>query len=100
MNIIIPIGGEGKRFIDNGYNEIKPLIKVFDKEIIRYVIDYLFINNDEKIFIIHNKNNSFNDISLLYPNIVFIDINKKTKGTTETILLNMLEYIKLVSLVI
>jgi hypothetical protein len=29
MNIIIPIGGEGKRFIDNGYNEIKPLIFIF-----------------------------------------------------------------------
>ena len=89
MNIIIPICGEGKRFTDNGYNEIKPLIKVFDKEILRYVLDSLYLSSDDKLFIIHNKNNLFNDISLLYPNIIFIDINRKTKGTTETILLGL-----------
>ena len=36
MNIVIPLGGMGKRFKDLGYNDPKPLIKVAGKEIIFY----------------------------------------------------------------
>ena len=34
MNIIIPLGGKGERFKNEGYKLPKPLIKIFDKEII------------------------------------------------------------------
>ena len=45
MNIIIPLGGKGERFINNGYILPKPLIKVFDKEMILYVLDNLKIRH-------------------------------------------------------
>ena len=31
MNIIIPLGGKGQRFLKNGYTKPKPLIKILDK---------------------------------------------------------------------
>ena len=49
MNILIPTCGIGKRFIDSGYNMIKPLIEINKKMIISYLIDRLQIsevNND------------------------------------------------------
>jgi dTDP-glucose pyrophosphorylase len=39
MNIIIPIGGKGDRFLKNGYAREKPLIGVFGKPMILYVLD-------------------------------------------------------------
>jgi len=55
MNIIIPLGGKGERFVKEGYKDPKPLIKVLDKEILFYVIDNLNIKEDDKVFIIYNK---------------------------------------------
>ena len=41
MIIIIPLGGEGIRFSNLGYNDPKPLVKVHGKEIIFYLLDCL-----------------------------------------------------------
>ena len=62
MNIIIPLGGSGERFKNNGYTSPKPLINIFDKHMIEYVIDNLniYINSGNittQIFIIFNKKN-------------------------------------------
>ena len=53
MQIIIPMSGIGKRFIDAGYNDPKPLIKVEGRPIIHHIIDlfpeekkFYFICND------------------------------------------------------
>jgi NDP-sugar pyrophosphorylase family protein len=56
MNIIIPLGGKGERFKNQGYLLPKPLIKIFDKEILFYTIDNLDIKEDDNIFIIYNNN--------------------------------------------
>ena len=39
MNIVIPMAGSGQRFVDAGYTDPKPLIKVGGKMIVEYVID-------------------------------------------------------------
>ncbi|HLC79740.1 MAG TPA: sugar phosphate nucleotidyltransferase [archaeon] len=56
MQIVIPMSGEGKRFRDGGYREIKPLIEVDGKPIIEHVIgmfpkeeDFIFICNKEHL---------------------------------------------------
>lgn len=56
MRIIIPMSGIGKRFIDAGYKEPKPLIMVEDKPIIQHVIElfpgeqtFHFICNDRHL---------------------------------------------------
>ena len=53
MQIIIPMSGIGKRFIDAGYKDPKPLIQVEGKPIIQHVVErfpgetkFIFICND------------------------------------------------------
>ena len=61
MKIIVPASGVGKRFIDAGYKDTKPLIDVTpDKKIIDYVIDIFDKENDEFFFI--TSETTFNDI--------------------------------------
>jgi beta-phosphoglucomutase-like phosphatase (HAD superfamily)/GTP:adenosylcobinamide-phosphate guanylyltransferase len=95
MNIIIPIGGKGERFSKCGYTEPKPLIKIFEKTMIEYVIDNLKITINDNIFIIYNHildNSQFSSkITQKYPHIKLIKTND-TKGAVET-LLNGLKYI-------
>jgi NDP-sugar pyrophosphorylase family protein len=50
MKIIIPMSGIGKRFMDVGYQDPKPLIKVDGKPMIHHVID-LFPGETDFIFI-------------------------------------------------
>ena len=92
MNIIIPLGGKGERFSKNGYSQPKPLIRIYEKSMIEYVLDNLNISNDDKIFIIYNEyldNFDFSNFVLTkysYINLVKI---KDTKGASETLLLGI-----------
>ena len=91
MNIIIPIGGKGERFSKEGYLQPKPLITIFEKSMIEYVIDNLILNED-KVFIIYNYTldnyNFSNYINNKYPYINLIKIND-TKGAVETLFLGI-----------
>jgi HAD superfamily hydrolase (TIGR01509 family) len=95
MNIIIPLGGKGERFLKNGYTQPKPLIKIFEKCMIEYVMENLSITNNDKVFIVYNKNLDDFDFSSFintkYPFIHLIKIND-TKGAVESLLLGI-EYI-------
>jgi len=97
MNIIIPLGGKGERFRKKGYDKPKPLIKVFNKEILFYVIDNLVINKDDKIFIIYNKDLDNYDFSNIiknkYTNINLIKLDRDTKGASETVFIGLNEII-------
>jgi dTDP-glucose pyrophosphorylase len=99
MNIIIPLGGKGERFKNDGYLEPKPLIKVLDKEILFHVIDNLNLKDNRcKIFIIYNKDlDDFNFKSIInnkYSNIILIKLDNDTKGASETIYIGLSEIIK------
>lgn len=97
MNIIIPLGGKGERFQKEGFKEPKPLIKVLDKEILYYTIDNLSLNENDKIFIIYNKDLdlfNFKDIiSEKYPLINLIKLENDTKGASETVFIGVTEII-------
>ena len=97
MNIIIPLGGKGERFSKNGYETPKPLIKIYEKSMIEYVLDNLNINNNDKIFIIYNKYletyNFSKYINSKYPFINLIKIND-TKGAVETLFLGIDQILK------
>lgn len=93
MNIIIPLGGRGERFSKNGYTCPKPLIKIFDKTMIEYVLDNLSINyTQDKVFIIYNHNldnHNFSEfIKRKYPFIELIKI-RDTAGAVETVFLGL-----------
>jgi len=84
MNIIIPLGGKGERF--KSFTQPKPLIKIFDKCMISYVIDNLEYKPQDKFFIIYNKNLStpFVELIKIYPFINLIEISD-TRGAVETL---------------
>ena len=92
MNIIIPLGGKGERFINGGYTVPKPLIKIFDKPMIEYVIDNIKLTEDDIVFIIYNYGLDNYDFSSIinnkYKNIHLIKIND-TRGSVETLYLGI-----------
>ena len=93
MNIIIPLGGLGQRFKEDGYTKPKPLINIFGKEMIFHLIDNLKLKENDKLFLIYNKElnkYSFNIIlQNKYKNINLIELNKQTEGAAETILFGL-----------
>jgi capsule biosynthesis phosphatase len=97
MNIIIPIGGIGQRFKDEGYLFPKPLINVLGKPMIYRVIDNLNLSKDDNVYIIYNnqlKEYNFEDLLKFYfpkKNIYFISLDFLTKGSAETVLTGLNE---------
>jgi capsule biosynthesis phosphatase len=91
MNIIIPIGGQGKRFSEFNYNLPKPLIKSLGEPIIIKCINSLNIATDDVIYIAYrtelDKYNFKDIISKNYSyKFKFIPINFDTRGAAETVL--------------
>lgn len=92
MNIIIPIGGVGKRFSQDKYSFPKPLIRTLGETLITKCIKSLSITNEDTVYIIYRKEfDSYNFQSVLVHefrdiNFKFIPINFDTRGASETIL--------------
>ena len=88
MNIIIPLGGIGKRFTDYGYIKPKPLVKVHGKEIIFWLLDSLEITNQDKVYIPYNEsldNYSFSQtVKSKYKKIQLLPL-PNTQGPSETL---------------
>ena len=103
MNIIIPIGGKGERFKNKGYVKPKPLIDIFEKPMIFYVLDNLNINKSDTIYIIYNtileKDDFIKIIKNKYPFIVFIPLPKDTNGAAETIYLGLNSIINSINII-
>jgi len=97
MNIIIPIGGIGQRFQNEGYLMPKPLINVLGKPMIYRVIENLNLDEDDNVYIIYNnqlKEYNFEDLIKFYfpkKNIYFISLDFLTKGAAETVLTGLNE---------
>lgn len=91
MNIIIPLGGRGSRFKDEGYSKPKPLIQILGKEMIFYLIDNLNIGPNDNLFIIyHSDLDNYNFTSLIRnrysSNIYLIRLDRNTFGACDTVL--------------
>ena len=55
MQIIIPMTGNGSRFIDAGYKELKPLIEIQNKPILKWIIEGMYPNENNFLFICQKK---------------------------------------------
>ncbi len=90
MNILIPMAGAGKRFLDAGYIFPKPIIEIQNKPMIQWVIDSLNINANY-IFIIQKEHqqkfNLKSVLNILKPNCRIIDLDEVTEGAACTTLL-------------
>ena len=92
MIILIPLGGLGLRFKNNGYFEPKALINIENKPLIFWLIDNLNINKSiDFVYIPYNKEyKKYNIEKILlnkYPNINFrfLCLENNTNGAAETI---------------
>ena len=91
MIILIPIGGIGQRFKNNGYKKPKALINVFGKPILYYLLDNLNLKTIDFVYIPYNneylKYNFESKLNKDYPNICFkfFCLEKNTRGAAETI---------------
>jgi dTDP-glucose pyrophosphorylase len=92
MNIIIPIGGSGQRFVNEGYKKPKPLIRALGKPIIFWNLEHLMPGKDDVIFIIYREEfqryDFENQIKRNFRNFTFkfIAIRNDTRGAAETVL--------------
>ena len=89
MKVLIPMAGTGNRFVQKGYQEPKPLIKVDDKRIIEYILEVF--TEDDDIFFICNKTHlletEMSKILLeIRPDATVLEIDNHKKGPIFTIL--------------
>ena len=91
MNILIPLGGIGRRFREAGYTRPKALVNVFGRSIIWHLLSNLKIKKCHTVIIPYNREylrynfehlmrNKFPEI-----NFKFICLEKDTRGAGESI---------------
>lgn len=90
MNILIPMAGAGKRFVDSGYTLPKPLVEIFNKPMIQVVVEnlnldghYIFVVRDEH-YIKYNLQSLLNNIA---PGCDIVTVKSLTDGAACTALL-------------
>jgi len=88
MKIIIPMAGTGNRFVEKGYKDPKPLIRVNGKRIIEYILE-MFDDTDEFVFICNdnhlNTTNMREVLLQLKPNATIISIPEHKLGPVWTV---------------
>ncbi|MDD5699635.1 MAG: glycosyltransferase family 2 protein [Candidatus Nanoarchaeia archaeon] len=91
INIVIPMAGQGRRFIEAGYLTPKPLLKLGDDLVIKHIIDIMRVPQAQFVFIVRQDHcdNFELDKHLLEiePNAKIVRINEVTQGAVCTVLL-------------
>jgi len=89
MKIVIPMAGTGNRFVERGYKDPKPLIKVNDKRIIEYILDMFDRKNDEFVFIcnsVHLETTNMRSVlEELVPNATIVSMPQHKLGPVYTV---------------
>ncbi len=94
MIIAIPIAGEGRRFLEAGWNIPKPLIQAKDRPMFEWALksfDFLDLKKQTLIFIClkeHiDEHNIDKELKKRYPNCIIIPVENVTRGQACTVLL-------------
>lgn len=90
INIVIPMAGSGKRFLDSGYNKPKPFIDVNGKPMIVRVLENLAYQ-DARYILLSKKDHFEKEQKTIEKikkdfNVKFITIDKLTEGAACTLL--------------
>ena len=84
MKIIVPMAGTGNRFVQKGYPDPKPLIRVNGKRIIEYILEMFDDEDDEFVFICndsHLATTDMRDVLLsLKPNATIVSMPQHKLG--------------------
>lgn len=93
LHIIMPMAGEGSRFVNAGWTTPKPLIELNDKPLFIWAIDSVKINNVpiKYSFIVRQEHidryNIDNVIKSYIPEANIFVVEKTTRGAVETCLI-------------
>lgn len=93
VQVIIPMAGEGSRFVMAGYHTPKPLIDVMGKPMIEWVIDNLSLSGATYIFVVrksHLDNEEWNlqeRLEQAVPGCKIVSTDHVTEGPACTVLL-------------
>ena len=85
--VLIPMAGRGSRFVNAGYEQHKPLIKVAEKTLIEHSIHSLGLIGWRFIIIARTLSEDYvNSLEKLLPYVEFIWLDNFTKGAADTCL--------------
>ena len=89
MNIIIPMAGNGQRFVDAGYDLPKPMIDVLGKPMILRVLENLDIDGKYHFIVRKEHQEKYQICDLLrslIPDCEIIQLSELTEGATSSVL--------------
>lgn len=93
INIVIPMAGKGQRFIDAGYTIPKPLLKIGNEPIIKYIIEIMRTKKIpyQFIFIVRqdhcDESELDNRLLEIEPSAKIVRVSEITQGAICTVLL-------------
>lgn len=90
VNIVIPMAGNGSRFVNAGYTDPKPFIRVFGKPMISWVVDNLGVDATYTFIIRKDFENSYNAhdyLTSICPGCNIVSVDRTTEGAACTVLL-------------
>lgn len=92
MKIVVPMAGEGSRFVKEGYTLPKPLIDVEGKPMIQRVVENLQHLDADFIFLVRSSHLENNPLEQLLRSITqnrceIVPVDKLTEGAACTVLL-------------
>lgn len=94
IRIVIPIGGEGKRFVERGYTFPKPLVEIAGRPMIEIVVNNLTPRESHQFIFIcrqeHIRQFALADVlHLIAPHCKIISMEQPTAGALCSVLLAM-----------
>ncbi|MCY7332688.1 MAG: HAD-IA family hydrolase [Pseudanabaena sp. CAN_BIN31] len=91
IKIVIPMAGEGSRFARAGYIDPKPMIRVFGKPMIQWVVENMNLVNSHFIFLCRKQHLDSYKLSAylksLRPDSSIVCVDELTEGAACTVLL-------------
>ena len=82
----MPMAGNGSRFQDQGYTQVKPMIPVNGIPMFVHAERCIGLDFDERIFIVRKEHNIKSDVLEWYPDATVIELDYETEGTACTLL--------------
>ena len=90
MKIIVPMAGTGRRFVEAGYKDPKPLIHANGKRLIEYITKMFDTENDEFVFICNQTHIETTEMSSILHDLVdkctIIKIDDHKLGPVHSVL--------------
>ena len=98
IRIVVPMGGEGKRFAERGYSFPKPLVEIVGKPMIEVVVQNLTPREPHEFIFVcrqeHLEAFALNEVlRLIAPESSIVSMNNPTAGALCSVLLGM-EYLQ------